>query len=228
MPRSSVVSSPPPRSSSRRRRRRRRSPPTSPTRRRSSRLAAHRSSAANSPSPAAQDHPLDPAEQFGLAGLNVLPIPGIDDIAAVYRHAEERRSQLDQGTSSQETLIYYGATTSHVDAIRSANCDGIYPGRITFFGDESGLLFFRMPRPVHETAHLFLFNKILFWIFQIDLTDHFVSVGSSTYNGIGTRRKEGDSGLRPDPPRWAEDDFPTLVIEAGNWQSPQQLHMDKD
>ncbi|KAK5653011.1 hypothetical protein OQA88_9297 [Cercophora sp. LCS_1] len=121
--------------------RRRRSPSASQTRpRRSARLAARaQRSVADGPSPAAQDSPLDPAQQFGLAGLTVLPILGIEDIATtVGRHAEKRRSRLIQGTLTQEALIYCNATTLHLDAVRPADQDGIYPGRITFFGDESG------------------------------------------------------------------------------------------
>jgi hypothetical protein len=29
------------------------------------------------------------------------------------------------------------------------------------------------------------------------------------------KKKEGDTGLLPNPPRWAATHFPTLVIEAG-------------
>jgi len=54
------------------------------------------------------------------------------------------------------------------------------------------------------------------------------ATGSSTYNGAGYKKKEGDSGIRPDPPRSAGDYFPILVIEAGNSESLRLLHKDKD
>ncbi|KAK3352892.1 hypothetical protein B0T25DRAFT_631525 [Lasiosphaeria hispida] len=139
------------------------------TPRRPSRLAAQaqRSSAAESPLPVAQGRSLDPAGQFGLAGQAGLPISDMEDIAAaVHRHAEEGHSQLLEGSWTQETLIYYGATAAYIDAIRPADKDGIYPGRITFFGNESGLLFFRVPLPVHERARLFLFADIREWVSQ--------------------------------------------------------------
>jgi len=238
-------------SSCRRRRRRRRSLSASPAHpssstsqarpRRSTRLAAQarqRSSAADSTVAAAtattaaapQDsRPLDPAKQFGLTGLTVLPIPDIEDIAAtVQRHAEERYNQLLEGSSTQETLIYYNATTSHIDAIHSANPDRIYPGRITFFGNESGLLFFRMALPVHEVAHILLYDEVRDLVSQMGLRKIIVPVGSANYKGIGTRGKQGDSGIRPDPPRWAGNHFPSLVIEAGNSESFRRLYMDKD
>lgn len=190
-------------------------------RRRSARLAAQaRRSTVNSA-------PDDPAEKFGLAGLIVLPIPDIDDIATIHTHAEERRAQLDRG-STQDTLIYYNATTAHLEALCSADPDGKYPGRITFFGDEIGLVFFRLVQPVHETAHLWFFKEMEHLIFQMDLKDNYIPTGSARYKGIGTRQKEGDSGIRPDPPRWAGNQLPTLVIEAGNSESLRLLHKDKD
>jgi len=188
---------------------------------RSARLAAQaqRSAADNAPD--------DSAEQFDLAGLTILRIPNIDNIATVYTHAEERRAQLDQGPA-QDTLVYYNATTAHLDALRSADPYGEYPGHITFFGDEIGLVFFRMTRPIHETAHLRLFLKINNIIVQIGLEGKFVATGSSEYKGTGTKKKEGDSGLLPRPPRWAGNHYPTLIIEAGNSESLPRLDKDKD
>ncbi|KAK3364028.1 hypothetical protein B0T25DRAFT_597734 [Lasiosphaeria hispida] len=189
--------------------------------RRSARLAAQAQRSANSTSD-------DPAKRFGLAGLTVLPIPNIDDIATIHTQAEERRAQLEQGTSTQETLIYYNATTSHLNALCATDPDGRYPGRITFFGDEIGLVFFKMIQPVHEFAHLCLFLNIHELLFMMGLSEKYVPVGSSTYKGIGTRQKEGDSGIRPNPPRSAGNQFPTLAIEAGNSESLPRLHRDKD
>ncbi|KAK3363899.1 hypothetical protein B0T25DRAFT_576363 [Lasiosphaeria hispida] len=193
-----------------------------PSSRRSARLAAQaQRSAADSVSD-------ELAQQFGLAGRTVLPIPYINDIATIYTQAEERRAQLDQGTSTQEMLIYYNATTSHLNALHSTNRDRNYPGRITFFGDEAGLVFFKLVQAVHECAHLCLSLNIHDILVMMGLRNKYVPVGSSTYKGIGTRQKEGDSGLRPDPPRSAGNQFPTLIIEAGNSESLSQLHKNKD
>jgi len=167
------------------------------------------------------------ADRFGLTGLIILPIPDIQGIAAaISRHAEERRDQLLAGTSTQETLIYHSATTAHINALNRR--DSIYPGRITFFGNESGLLYFRMPLPLHEMAHLYLYDEIRHLINRMGLRYAIRPTGSSTYKGIGSKKKEGDGGIRPDPPRWAGDHFPTLVMEAGNSESLQLLHRDKD
>ncbi|KAK3364030.1 hypothetical protein B0T25DRAFT_529065 [Lasiosphaeria hispida] len=195
-------------------------------------------STSDNPADSTSDNPAastsdDPAKRFGLAGLTVLPIPNIDDIATIYTQAEERRAQLDQGTSTQETLIYYNTTTSHLNALHTTNADTtnadrIYPGRITFFGDEIGLVFFKLVDIVHEFAHLYLSINIYELLFMIGLENKYVPVGSSTYKGIGMQQKEGDSGIRPNPPRSAGNQFPTLVIEAGNGESLPRLHRDKD
>ncbi|KAK5657547.1 hypothetical protein OQA88_3120 [Cercophora sp. LCS_1] len=60
------------------------------------------------------------------------------------------------------------------------------------------------------------------------LEGKFVATGSSEYKGTGTKKKEGDSGLKPNPPRSSGNQFPALVIEAGNSQSLRLLHKDKD
>jgi hypothetical protein len=164
----------------------------------------------------------DPAERFGLAGLTVLPIPNIDNIATIYTHAQKLRAQQLQG-STQDALIYYNATAAHLDAL-----DGNYPGRITFFGDEIGLLFFRMTGPVHECAHAELFKEIQDIISRMNLKRYYTAAAASRYKGNGTKEKEGDSGIRPDPPRWAGNHYPTLVIEAGDSESLLRLYRDKD
>jgi len=146
----------------------------------------------------------------------------------VFQHAQELRALQDQGTPIQDALIYYNATTAHLDALRSADPDGQYPGRITFFGDEVGLVFFRILGPVHETAHLLVFDEIRVIIFQMGLQRKSIPTGSAEFKGTGMKNKQGDSGLRPDPPRSAGIQYPTLVIEAGDSESLPRLYKDKD
>lgn len=170
------------------------------------------------------------AERLGLAGVTVLPIPTTDVVATVRRLAEEHSRRLDTDLSTQDTLIFYGATAAYVDAIEEAvEEDGDGLGRITFFGEEdAGLLFLRMVKPVYEVAHLSLFLHIWRLTLEMGLKRNCYAVGTSTYKGIGTRSKQGDSGLRPDPPRDFGNDFPTLVTEAGNSESLARLYKDKD
>jgi len=85
-----------------------------------------------------------------------------------------------------------------------------------------------MPLPVYEMAHLYLYDEIRHLIDRMGLRNAVRPTGSSTYKGTGSKMKEGDGGIRPDPPRWAGDHFPTLVIETGSSESLRLLHRDKD
>jgi hypothetical protein len=62
----------------------------------------------------------------------------------------------------------------------------------------------------------------------MDLKKKLVATGTATFKGPGTKKKQGDSGIRPRPPRSAGNQFPTLVIEAGNSESLPQLYKDRD
>jgi len=85
-----------------------------------------------------------------------------------------------------------------------------------------------MPRPIHEIAHNWLFLEIWEWVVKLGLKEDCQPVGASTYEATGNRKKEGDSGIRPDPPRKYGNSFPTLAIETGNSQSYPRLLKDKD
>src|SRR3569833_98771 len=167
------------------------------------------------------------AERLGLAGLAILPMPSTDIAATLHRLAHDSTGR----SATQDTLIFYGATAAHIEALEK---DEGRPWRITFFGEETaGLLFLRMPKPVHEIAHSHLFLRLWERVVQIGLRDDAHAIGASKYKGISTqgistRIKEGDSGLRPDPPRNCGDHFPTLAIEVGNSESLPRLYMDKD
>jgi hypothetical protein len=93
------------------------------------------------------------------------------------------------------------------------------PAVSLFFGDEIGLVFLRMPLPIHETAYAEFFLEIRDIIVRIGSKRYCIATAASTYKGDGTKKKEGDSGLLPKPPRWAANHFPTLVIEAGNTET---------
>jgi len=85
-----------------------------------------------------------------------------------------------------------------------------------------------MPGPVHETAHLELFLEIQNIIVRMGLKRNCRSTGSAEFKDTGTKNKQGDSGLRPNPPRSAGNRFPTLVIEAGDSESLPRLYEDRD
>ena len=85
-----------------------------------------------------------------------------------------------------------------------------------------------LSRSYSSHRHLHLFLKIFSVLDRMGLLGKFFATGSTTYKRTGTKQKQGDSGLRLDPPRWAGNHYPTLVIEAGNTESFPQLHKDRD
>ena len=84
---------------------------------------------------------------------------------------------------------------------------------------KSVLCFSECPLPIHETAYAELFLEIRDIVVRMDLKGYCIAIAASTYKGDGTKKKEGDSGLLPRTPRWAANNFPTLVIEAGNTET---------
>lgn len=166
------------------------------------------------------------AEQLGLPGLTIFPIPDTDTAAIVQRLADQYSDRLLVDPSTQDTLIFHGATAAHIDAIDKGLKK--HPGRITFFGDEVGLLFFRMPYAIHDIAHLELMHYVGRSIDQMGLWDSCCSLGAAEYDGLGRCKKEGDGAIRPHPPRQCYNEFPTLVIEAGNSETLPSLYRDKN
>src|SRR5437773_8962742 len=83
-----------------------------------------------------------------------------------------------------------------------------------------------MPSKAHEHAHAVLFHEVMLKIWAMGLSDDVaIDAAADFWNVQRTFRKQGDSTLRPNPPRGI-DDPPTLVIEAGVLESLRQLQMD--
>jgi len=110
----------------------------------------------------------DPIQRLCLAGLSVLPIPDVENITDIYKDAKEL---LDGGYTQETliyrnaTTAHLDALAAHInttntealanylDALNSNDSDhtaarrsyyniiSTYPGLITFFGNDSGLLF---------------------------------------------------------------------------------------
>lgn len=152
-------------------------------------------------------------------------MPGIDNCAeTISKYAQERRAQLDDGTSTEEFLTFTGATSAHLDRLDPC------PGRITFFGDESGLLWFKIVHVTHEIAARALYMQLAVAFERMGLRhlQDFFSTGLATYKGEepDTKQKQGDDGFLPCARTGRQ--LPTLVIESGNSESLAQLRRDKD
>jgi hypothetical protein len=117
------------------------------------------------------------------------------------------------------------ATSNYKDALNSV--DTSYPGLVTFFGSEIGLLFFKMSSIACRTAQSSLQGAILNWIGQMGLGMDINSPALTAYKPREhSRQKHAWSFIQPSPPRWTEDHFPTVLIEAG--VNKMLLRMEKD
>ncbi len=117
----------------------------------------------------------------------------------VREYASDLRRNLEKGCSTQGTLIFYGATPAHAEAISQA---GANLGRTTYFGeDQYGVLYFQLPVARYEAAHLALLGCIYDSIGEMSLSNLCSSVGGTAFKSARGARKHCDSGLRPNPPR---------------------------
>jgi hypothetical protein len=166
------------------------------------------------------------AESLGLSGLTVLPAPTTDIAATIQKYADDRLGQLHNGDSSEEFLIFYGASSAHVHALEAAKQQ---PGRMTFFGDKSGLLFVKMTHILHEFADGLLLQVLADVIARMGLRHAWLPTGRARFEPANpdNPQKEGDFGLRPIRLRTGNQ-FPTLVHECGNSQSVRALRKAKD
>ncbi len=103
---------------------------------------------------------------------------------------------------------------------------------MTYFGEDYyGLLFFRIPTALHECAHLGLIRLLHDKAWNLGLDHALVSICTTRYepyNSVWKKCKQGDSGMRPDPPRDHQREFPSLVVECGNSESYPRLLEDRD
>lgn len=104
-------------------------------------------------------------------------------------------------------------------------------GRITYFGDASGVLFVKMPTLAHEA----LVTKVMDTTQrQIPATDArrsaIMRVGATRYDTIHglTGSKEADDGIIPMKELFAGATFPSFVFEVAYTQSLAAAHKAKD
>jgi hypothetical protein len=196
----------------------------------------------------------DPIHRLCLAGLKVLPIPPVDKITDVFKQADAHHDQLATSNQDtliyrNATTAHLDALAAHIDttntkalanyhnALNSNDSDhtaarrnyyntiSTYPGLITFFGNDSGLLFFKMSSIVDSSAQDFLYRQIIIWGGQMGLQLGNFASSERTYKQKD-QQKQTHSSVQPLPLRWSVNHFPTLVMEGGNNQA--QLRRDKD
>jgi len=104
-------------------------------------LSAPRSPSSPSDPPSTFAHsPSDPAERFGLAGLTVRHIPNIDDIALI--HTRTPKNSAPSWPKARPKTRLFTTTPPPRTSTPLTNTPAASP----FFGDDIGLLFFRVER----------------------------------------------------------------------------------
>lgn len=103
--------------------------------------------------------------------------------------------------------------------------DGTYPGLVTFFGNDSGLLFFKMSSMVSSSAQNFLHRRIVGWGVQMGLELAYWPYAVQTHKQKD-QQKQIDWSVQPLPLRGSGNHFPTVVIEQGS--SQMGLRKEKD
>ena len=103
--------------------------------------------------------------------------------------------------------------------------DARYPGLITFFGDKTGLLFFKMTTPTDHAAyaHSLLSSEIMSWAGRIDLQ---LVHWSPTAIQRADRGEQKQANASVQPLLRRTGSFPTVVMEEGN--NGMLLRMDKN
>jgi hypothetical protein len=86
-----------------------------------------------------------------------------------------------------------------------------------------------IPTKLHEALHSFLDRKIIQKVGRQGLEASWIPIGSTIFRPKGHPAGdggEGDSSSGPGPERHSLESWPTLVIEAGDSQSLDQLQAD--
>lgn len=91
-------------------------------------------------------------------------------------------------------------------------------------------LFVTIPTPVHKSMHSYLGDCLILHIAQMGLFNSWESVSASRFpakfrsSGDGDGSGEADGGGKPWPEQAGENQWPTIVIEAGFTQTLPSLH----
>lgn len=101
--------------------------------------------------------------------------------------------------------------------------------RIRRYEAANKILIITIPTKAHERLHLGLYTKTQSRIDEKGLEDQWIAIGSATFRPLGHPDGDGgeaDSSGGPYPQRGGREDWPTLIIEAGDSETLPDLHKD--
>ncbi|KAL2753765.1 hypothetical protein ACRALDRAFT_1065025 [Sodiomyces alcalophilus JCM 7366] len=158
-----------------------------------------------------------PVAKTTAAAASLLPPPefpyaGIKDLL-------EKLSNVEG-----DTVTFRGVSDKDFNQIYSAREKLGRKFRLSLYTSESQLLLISIPTLKHERLHAQLNAHIERLLLKIQLEDELICTGKTDYRQLdhaGNRKAqgEGDASRKPISLRPEEDDFPTLVIEAGYTQT---------
>ena len=158
----------------------------------------------------------------GLEGIHKLLFDGIPNVQKIVK---SQYNKLQKGDSAQQYLVFERVSVDDLTEIdRAFNNIGIHT-RMAHYTDEN-LLIVKLPTAEHEAAHLKLGMRVFEKLMLMGMSlDEFHPVGATRIRGR-LSSKEADSAYRPYSFRLNKTDWPTIVFEAGLFESLHRLRSD--
>ncbi|KAI0834759.1 hypothetical protein F5Y06DRAFT_300390 [Hypoxylon sp. FL0890] len=140
---------------------------------------------------------------------------------------DELFNEIDHTTG--DILTVYGVSAQDFDEIdrEREHCGRAF--RLRRFSAKSEILIITIPTKLHEKLHTGIWEEAFLQIFQIGLRNNWNTMGTATFRAQGHPggdAGEGDSTGGPEDQRGDEGDWPTLVIEAGDSETLEELRND--
>jgi hypothetical protein len=167
-----------------------------------------------------------PVEASPLDGYENAPICVFAGIPDLQRRVKLQLDALRDGRTTDQYLIFLRVTKDHLAQIDHQRAQIGKDTRITHYTDTHELIIKVIPLKLHETAHISLGDRV-----NRKLEGMGLPIGCLMPLGAGrcsaaNFSKEGDSSYKPLWCRSGEDDWPTIVIEAGLSESLHYLRAD--
>jgi hypothetical protein len=167
-----------------------------------------------------------PVEISPPKGYEDAPIYQFTGIPDLRKHVQSLAHELVAGRTTEQHLIFRGVTKDHLAQIDYRRASIGKGTRMTYYTDID-LLIVKVPSAKHEGAHLSLSDEVNHKLEGMGLARRSLwPCGSTKYDGFNSS-KEGDSAYRPKC-RPREQEWPTLVIEAGLSESLAALRTDAE
>ena len=170
-----------------------------------------------------QTSPVETSTLKGLANAPICLFTGIPDLQ---KRVEKQYDALRDDDTTGQYLVFLGVTKDHLAQIDRQRTKTGKHTRMTHYMDTRELII-KLPTAKHEAAHLSFGGKVNRKLEGMGLPeDSLYGIGATTFVGSSSS-KEGDSTYKP-LCRTREEDWPTLVVEAGYSEKLAKLRADAE